>query len=170
MRALSGFFARPLLQSVAMTTDNPRVRPRRHDDEDAYRARVLGRVRRLAHALDSAFRIPGTRIRFGYDSLLGLIPGVGDILGGVLAIWIIVRAARLGAPRGVLFKMGLNVGLDAVAGSVPIVGDVADVAFRANQRNVALLERWLAVSTDADAPERPHASLPPSQGEDATAA
>lgn len=101
------------------------------------------RVRRLARLLDAAVRIPGTNIRFGLDAVLGLIPGGGDIAGALLSAWIVLTAARLGAPTAVLLRMTGNLVLDALLGAVPLVGDLVDVGWKANLRNVALLERHL---------------------------
>lgn len=93
--------------------------------------------------LDEAIRIPGTNIRIGLDALLGLLPGGGDVAAGVFSGVIILQAARAGAPLPVLGRMLGNVLLDVVVGSIPILGDVFDVAWRANSRNVRLLEAWL---------------------------
>jgi hypothetical protein len=101
---------------------------------------LLHRLRRLAWLLDSAFVLPGTRFRFGIDALIGLIPGLGDALGVIVSSYIIREAARAGAPPSVLARMALNVAIEGVAGLVPIAGDVFDAAWKANQRNVALLE------------------------------
>lgn len=95
----------------------------------------------LARLLDSQFRIPGTRVRFGVESILGLVPGVGDATGLALSSMVIVQAVRLGARGSTVVRMVLNVALDAVVGSVPILGSVFDFAFKANNRNVALLQR-----------------------------
>jgi Domain of unknown function (DUF4112) len=100
------------------------------------------RLRDLARVLDEAIRIPGTNIRIGLDALLGLLPGGGDIAGGVLSGLIILQAARSGAPTAVLSRMLGNVLLDVVIGAIPILGDLFDVAWRANSRNVRLLESW----------------------------
>lgn len=102
------------------------------------------RVRALARVLDSAVGIPGTRIRFGLDSLIGLVPGVGDLAGAAFSGYIILSAARLGVPPVVLSRMLLNLGVDTLVGSVPLLGDAFDVGFRANTRNAALMERHLA--------------------------
>lgn len=107
------------------------------------RERNLAAVRRVSRVLDSAFRIPGTRVRFGWDSIIGLIPGAGDLATGVVTAWTIGRAREMGAPRSILVKMAANAGIDVVVGSVPLLGDAFDVYFKANQRNVALLESWL---------------------------
>ena len=102
------------------------------------------RVRSLARVLDTALRIPGTGIRFGLDSVLGLIPGVGDLTGAALSGYIVLAAARSGVPASVLTRMVLNLGVDTLVGTIPLLGDLFDVGFRANTRNAALLERFLA--------------------------
>lgn len=97
------------------------------------------RLRRLAWWLDDAFRIPGTEQRIGFDALIGLIPGVGDTLGALLSTYIIIEAARRGASVWTVARMLGNVTVETVLGAFPIVGDLFDVVFKANQRNVALL-------------------------------
>ena len=109
-------------------------------------------VERLARLLDDVATIPGTRIRIGLDSLFGLLPAGGDVLGGALSAWIIVAAARLGAPPAVIARMGGNVLLDTLVGAVPVLGDLFDIAFRANRRNVNLLRSYV------DAPGPVHRS------------
>ncbi len=100
---------------------------------------ALQRVARLAYWLDDRFRIPGTRRRVGLDGLLGLIPGFGDTATALLASYIVLEAARLGVPRGVIGRMLANVGIDYLIGLVPLVGDLADVAWKANRRNARML-------------------------------
>jgi hypothetical protein len=104
----------------------------------------LRRVRALARALDTAVRIPGTSIRFGLDSIVGLVPGAGDVLSSILSGYIVLASARLGVPPWVVMRMILNLGVDTLVGSVPLAGDLFDVGFRANTRNAALLERHMA--------------------------
>ena len=103
----------------------------------------LSRARTLARLLDSAARVPGTNIRFGADAVIGLLPGLGDIGGAALAGYLVILAQRLGAPRAVVLRMLANVAVDTLAGSVPVIGDLFDVAFKSNLKNVALLERAL---------------------------
>lgn len=92
--------------------------------------------------MDSAIRIPGTDIRVGLDPILGfLLPGIGDSAGAVLSLAVFVTALREGVPLPVLMRMLLNVAIDALVGSFPILGDIFDVAFRANQRNYELVKR-----------------------------
>jgi hypothetical protein len=101
-------------------------------------------VRRLARVLDAAVRIPGTNFRVGLDALIGLVPGVGDAVGAALSGWIVLAAARMGLPKSVIARMLVNLGIDTVVGAVPILGDLFDMAFRANTRNVALIESALS--------------------------
>jgi hypothetical protein len=101
----------------------------------------LARARTLARLLDSAAKVPGTKIRFGADAVLGLIPGLGDVAGAALAGYLVLLAQRLGAPRAVVLRMLANVAVDTIGGTVPIIGDLFDVAYKSNIRNVALLEQ-----------------------------
>lgn len=91
----------------------------------------LTRVSRLAYWLDAV----------GLDPLLGLVPGLGDAAGALLAAWILIEAVRLGAPRATLVRMASNIAIDALVGAVPVLGDVFDIVWKANLKNVALLER-----------------------------
>src|SRR5690606_29030914 len=93
--------------------------------------------------LDTSLGIPGTKIRFGLDPLLGLIPGGGDLVSLLMSGYVLHQARRLGLPRHLMTRMIMNVGIDAVAGAVPLVGDLFDVAFKANVRNMKLIEEHL---------------------------
>ncbi len=104
---------------------------------------TLARVRRLAQFLDNSIPLPGGA-RIGWDAVLGLIPGLGDGAGALLSTYIVVQAVRLGASREVLVRMLGNVAIEALVGAVPFLGDVFDAAFKANVRNVRLLEQHLA--------------------------
>jgi hypothetical protein len=108
------------------------------------RAERLARVDALATLFDTAFSIPGTNIRFGLDALIGLVPGIGDAITTLISLYIVREARALGASRFVVARMLANVALDGVIGAVPLVGDVFDVAWRANRRNIALLQKHLA--------------------------
>lgn len=101
------------------------------------------KLERLAWYLDSSIKIPGFNARFGLDGLLGLIPGVGDTIGALVSSVVISEAARMGAPKVLLLKMTFNVALDALSGTVPVLGDLFDFFWKANQRNVQLLNRYL---------------------------
>jgi hypothetical protein len=101
------------------------------------------RLHRIAWILDDLVRVPGTSRRIGLDPVLGLLPGGGDIAGGALSAYVVVAAARLGAPSSVILRMGWNIVIDTVLGAVPLLGDLFDAAWKANRRNVALLERYM---------------------------
>jgi hypothetical protein len=103
----------------------------------------LVELAKLADFLDTRYRIPGTRLRFGIDAILGLVPGIGDSLAALPALYLIWRARQLGVPKGLLLRMIANVGLDTVFGSVPVAGNVFDLFFKASRRNVALLRRHI---------------------------
>jgi hypothetical protein len=109
----------------------------------------LARARTMTRLLDSVIRVPGTRIRLGLDPLLGLIPGIGDLAGAALSGHLVLLAARLGAPRAVLMRMLANVAIDTVGGTVPVLGDLFDVGWKANTRNLALLEEHLGQPASA---------------------
>jgi len=93
--------------------------------------------------LDEAFRIPGTQIRFGIDGIIGLVPGLGDVLAGVLSLVIPLAAWIRGVPYVTLVRMAVNLGIGVLVGTIPIVGDAFDIAWKANRRNYRLLTRHL---------------------------
>jgi hypothetical protein len=101
-------------------------------------------VERAAHLLDSQFRLPGTRFRFGLDPLLGLLPVVGDLSTTVVSVALLLTMMRHGASGAVVVRMALNILLDTVVGAIPVVGNVFDFAYKSNERNVALLRRHYA--------------------------
>jgi hypothetical protein len=100
-------------------------------------------MRVLARLCDEAFEIPLLGVRIGLDALVGLVPGIGDLIMAAASAWIVVEAHRLGAPRRVQLAMVANIVIDFLVGAVPLAGDLFDVAWKANVRNVALVERWL---------------------------
>ena len=101
--------------------------------------RRLRRVAKVARMMDTAIRIPGTGISFGGDSIVGLVPGVGDAASAAVSLWIVNEARRLGMPSHKLMKMLANVGVDTFGGAVPLLGDVFDIFFKANRRNLAMI-------------------------------
>jgi hypothetical protein len=105
---------------------------------------ALKRLDSLSHLLDNSIRVPGTNARFGADAVIGLVPGFGDAAGALMSAYIVLQAARLGAPAASLVRMLLNVGIEALFGAVPVLGDLFDAAFKANARNVAILRSELA--------------------------
>jgi hypothetical protein len=119
-----------------------------------YQPTQLERLRALSRLLDNAFVIPGTRYRFGLDPLIGLVPGLGDAVSAILSGYIILQASRLGAPRSVVTRMIANVALDTLIGWIPILGDLFDVAWKSNLRNMALLESHVGQPAAARAGSR----------------
>ena len=103
--------------------------------------RRLERIETLARRMDSAFRLPGTRIRFGWDSLIGLIPGIGDTAALLPGAYIVATSRRMGVPAGTIGRMLWNSGIDWLIGLVPFAGDIFDVGYKSNTRNAALLRR-----------------------------
>ena len=100
-------------------------------------------LRRLEILLDEAFRIPFTRFRFGIDGLIGLVPGLGDVIAGLLSLVIPVAAWTRGVPYIALVRMGVNVGIGVLVGSIPLIGDAFDIAFKPNRRNYQLMQRHI---------------------------
>lgn len=100
------------------------------------------KVTKLAEWLDSRFTIPGTKIRFGLDPIISLIPGAGDWMAGIISAYFILLGAHADLPPAVLWRMGFNVLVDIVIGSVPLLGDLFDVGWKANNRNAELLEEY----------------------------
>ncbi len=119
-----------------------------------YQPPQLERLRTVSRLLDSAFVIPGTRYRFGFDALIGLVPGLGDAVSAIFSGYIILQASRLGAPKSVVTRMISNVAVDTLVGWVPVLGDLFDVAWKANLRNMALLETHLQQPAAARAGSR----------------
>lgn len=108
--------------------------------------RRVVRLRQLAWLIDGAFTFPGTRFRFGLNSILGLLPVGGDAVLGAISLYIIYEAAKLGLPRRKLARMLANTAIEVAAGSIPILGDAFDMAWRANLRNLAIIESHIATS------------------------
>ena len=104
------------------------------------REQTLKRIRALAVLLDSAWEIPGTNFRIGLDSLIGLIPGAGDVVTMLAASYIVAEARRLGVRRRTLLRMVSNIAVDAIIGAIPLAGDLFDAGFKANARNLRLIE------------------------------
>lgn len=123
---------------MAIYDNDGKARPYDHDIEAT---RV--RLNQLAWLLDSSIPLPGVNFRIGVDALIGLIPGIGDLIGVALSSYIVREAARAGLPRTILARMVFNVAVEGVVGLVPFAGDVFDAGWKANQRNVGLLNTYL---------------------------
>ncbi len=104
---------------------------------------ALRRLDRLAYWLDERFALPGTNVRVGIDGLIGLVPGIGDLAGGLISTLVVLEARRLGVPGSVLARMAANIGIDVALGTIPVLGDLFDIRWKANRRNVNLLVRHL---------------------------
>jgi hypothetical protein len=100
-------------------------------------------LRRLEVLLDEVFRVPGTNVRFGIDGIIGLVPGLGDVLAGLLSLIIPLAAWIRGVPYVTLVRMAANLGIGVLVGTIPIFGDIFDIAWKANRRNYRLLRRHL---------------------------
>ena len=107
------------------------------------REQRLARLDAIAKLLDIAFMLPGTKIRYGIDGVIGLIPVVGDIIATAFSLWLVREARELGAPWHITARMLGNVAIQGVVGTIPVAGDAFDVLFRANIRNVRMLRRWM---------------------------
>lgn len=108
---------------------------------------VLSRIRQLARLFDTAFNVPGTKLKFGLDPVIGLVPVVGDFTSLAVSSYLIWEARRLGLPKHVLARMVGNVAVDTTIGAIPLLGDAFDLVFRANTRNLRLLEKSLLKRT-----------------------
>ena len=114
------------------------------------RADTVMRLDALSRLLDNAFEIPGTGIRFGLDGIIGLVPGIGDLVSMGLSSYLIFEARRLGLPRWKIARMIGNVAFDTAIGAIPLLGDAADVLFKANRRNMRIIREHLDQETRAD--------------------
>lgn len=110
----------------------------------------LKRIRKITKVLDTAIGIPGTKIRFGLDSILGLIPGGGDLITAGISGYTIYLATSFGLEKSEIFKMVKNVALETAIGSIPIAGDIFDAYFKANVRNLEILEQHIAKTEGKD--------------------
>jgi len=104
----------------------------------------LARMHRLAWLLDNSIRVPGFNYRIGIDPLLGLLPGIGEAAGGVLSMYIIAEAVRGGLPRAIILRMVFNLAMEMVIGTIPLIGDLFDMTWKANLRNMRLVESYAA--------------------------
>jgi hypothetical protein len=134
--------------NMRTSSERPPLQSMAHGQEGAAFRAELRRLERLAHLMDTRFRIPGTSIRFGLDGLVGLVPGIGDAAALLPAVYLVARARGLGVPPELQLRMAGNVALDLLIGAVPLVGDIADIRFKANTRNVRLLREHFERALD----------------------
>jgi len=106
-------------------------------------------LRRMAELLDNAFQVPGTSYRIGLDPIIGLVPGIGDLVSPLFTIGMLLHARELGVPRVVQARMLINVAIDTIVGIVPVFGDLFDFAWKSNEMNLALLELHAREERDA---------------------
>lgn len=126
--------------AVARRSVQEMERPGRHS-----KAEVEESLNKLSHLMDGLFRIPGVGWRFGLDALVGLVPGIGDTATSLVSFYILAAGVRYRVPKVTLLRMGLNIGVDYALGSIPLVGDLFDFAWKSNEMNVELLRRRATV-------------------------
>lgn len=98
--------------------------------------------RKVAKVLDDAFTLPGTKVKIGLDPIIGLVPGIGDVIGGVIGLYFLWEASRRKLPAVILIRMAFNIILEVAIGSIPVLGDIFDVSWKANRRNSDLIEKY----------------------------
>lgn len=116
------------------------------DSKELEKERCIERLMLFSEAMEGQWRIPFTKIRFGVDFLVGLVPIAGDLVTGVLSLWLVKESVKFSLPKSIYFRMLTNVAIDMLIGSVPIVGDIFDLYYRANRRNLRLILRYLEKS------------------------
>jgi len=126
-----------------------RTPPRNTNIQRPYAGRRLDpELELLAYWMDTAFVIPGLGIRFGFDAIIGLIPGLGDVITSLISLYILAAARRYGVPRVTMMRMAFNIAVDTTVGAVPLLGDAFDVYWKANVMNVALLRRHVLATPE----------------------
>jgi hypothetical protein len=116
----------------------------RDDGSARTRRASLQRIDMLARLFDTAFMLPGTNIRFGIESIMRLVPGIGDAAASALSCYLLYEAHQLNVPSHIFARLVTNVAIEGVVGAVPLIGDLFDVGFRANRRNVKILQDYFA--------------------------
>ena len=115
-----------------------------NDEEKEILDEKLVRLRQLSKNLDESFTIPGTRIKFGMDALLGLVPGGGDLVSGIFSLYMLRAAMKMNLPKRAIFSMLANIILDTTVGIIPVAGDIFDVFWKSNKRNMNIIEKHIA--------------------------
>ena len=115
-----------------------------NNDEKEILDEKLVRLRQLSKNLDESFTIPGTNIKFGMDALLGLVPGGGDLVSGIFSLYMLMAAIKMKLPKRAIFSMLVNILLDTTIGIIPVAGDIFDIFWKSNKRNLKIIEKHLA--------------------------
>lgn len=115
-----------------------------NNDEKEILDEKLVRLRQLSENLDESFTIPGTNIKFGMDALLGLVPGGGDLISGIFSLYMLRAAVKMKLPKRAIFSMLVNILLDTTIGIIPVAGDIFDIFWKSNKRNLKIIEKHLA--------------------------
>lgn len=115
-----------------------------NNDEKEILDEKLVRLRQLSENLDESFTIPGTKIKFGMDALLGLVPGGGDLVSGIFSLYMLRAAIKMKLPKRAIFSMLVNILLDTTIGIIPVAGDIFDIFWKSNKRNLKIIEKHLA--------------------------
>jgi hypothetical protein len=113
-----------------------------YDEKEILEERLV-RLKQLTENLDESFTIPGTNVKFGIDALIGLIPGGGDIIGGLFSLYILRTAIKMKLPKKAVLSIIFNITLDTTIGIVPIVGDIFDIFWKSNKRNMRIIEKYI---------------------------
>lgn len=114
-----------------------------NNEENEILEEKLVRLRQLSENLDESFTIPGTNIKFGIDAVIGLVPGGGDLIGGLFSLYILRTAIRMKLPKRAILSIFFNIILDTTIGIIPIVGDIFDIFWKSNKRNMRIIEKNL---------------------------
>ena len=118
-----------------------------NDEEKEILEEKLTRLRQLSENLDESFTIPGTNIKFGIDALIGLVPGGGDLIGGLFSLYLLRTAIKLKLPKSAIISIMFNIIIDTTIGIVPVIGDIFDIFWKSNKRNMRIIEKHLVNRT-----------------------
>tara|TARA_B100001996_G_scaffold210472_2_gene161511 strand:- start:63 stop:422 length:360 start_codon:yes stop_codon:yes gene_type:complete len=117
-----------------------------NDEEKEILEEKLTRLRQLSENLDESFTIPGTNIKFGIDALIGLVPGGGDLIGGLFSLYLLRTAIKMKLPKSAIISIMFNIIIDTTIGIVPVIGDIFDIFWKSNKRNMRIIEKHLVKS------------------------
>ena len=117
------------------------------DEEKEILEEKITRLRQLSENLDESFTIPGTNIKFGIDALIGLVPGGGDLIGGLFSLYLLRTAIKMKLPKSAIISIMFNIIIDTTIGIVPVIGDIFDIFWKSNKRNMRIIEKHLVNRT-----------------------